>query len=270
MTDSPRPDRGKDSKGRPARAARVVGRETISEHLVRLTLHCPELQQGILERPPFTDAYVKLELADAAGDVVLRTYTVRNWRPEVGEFDLDFVVHGDEGVAGPWAREVEIGTEVTFRGPGGGYAPSSDAGLAHLFVGDLSALPAIEEALKQVPAGNSGLVVIATTSKRDARELATHLPVTWVVADALPEALERAAEAVEQWTPEGEVECFVHGEAGMVRRLRRHLRVDRQVALQRQSISGYWRLGTTDEGWRQQKKDWLAPVDEAEAAVIQP
>ena len=31
----------------------------------------------------------------------MRTYTVRHWDPIRGELTIDFVVHGDEGVAGP-------------------------------------------------------------------------------------------------------------------------------------------------------------------------
>src|SRR3712207_7785498 len=55
---------------------------------------------------------------------------------------VDFVVHGDAGIAGPWATQVQPGDLVRFMGPGGGYAPDPDADW-HLLVGDESALPAI-------------------------------------------------------------------------------------------------------------------------------
>ena len=44
----------------------------------------------------FTDHYVKLRIGERT-----RTYTVREWDGE--RLTIDFVVHGDEGVAGPWA-----------------------------------------------------------------------------------------------------------------------------------------------------------------------
>lgn len=256
---------------RPTRHATVTDKQTLSPHLVRITARCAELASGDLVPTDHTDTYVKVEFTDADGETVLRAYTIRAWRPETAEVVIDFVVHGDEGLAGPWASQVAVGDDFTFRGPGGGYAPDTDtAGLAHLLVGDLAALPAIEAALARIPAGRSGQVVVAVDDADDVRELATHLPVEWVVADTLPEAHRRAADHVRGWVqPEGaELEVFVHGEAAFVRELRRHLRVDRRVAKERQSISGYWKLDRVDEQWRKEKRDWAQPVDEAEAALV--
>ena len=55
--------------------------------------------------------------------------------------------------------------------------------------------------------------------------------------------------------------AFVHGEADMVRELRRLLRVERGVPRERLSASGYWRRGRTDEGWRAEKKEWNDAVE---------
>lgn len=257
-------------KNRPTRRATVTAKETLSPHLIRITARCDALASGELTPTEHTDAYVKIELTDADGDTVLRTYTIRAWRPETHEIVLDFVVHGDEGLAGPWAVGVEVGDEFTFRGPGGGYAPDVETpGLAHLLVGDLSSLPAIEAALERIPAGRAGQVVIALDDAADRRELASELPVEWVVSESLTEAYQRAVTYVRGWEPPAgtELEVFVHGEAAFVRELRRHLRVDRGVAKERQSISGYWKRGRVDEQWRQEKRDWAQPVDEAEAAL---
>lgn len=257
-------------KNRPVRRATVTAKETLSPHLVRIIAHCPDLVAGELQPSEHTDAYVKIELTDADGDTVLRTYTIRDWRPDTGEIVLDFVVHGDEGLAGPWALGVQVADEFTFRGPGGGYAPDTETpDIAHLLVGDLSALPAIEAALERIPDGRAGQVVLAIDDAADRRELASHLPVEWVVAGSLTEAYQGAVEYVRDWEqPAGtELEVFVHGEAAFVRELRRHLRVDRRVAKERQSISGYWKQGRVDEQWRQEKRDWARPVDEAEAAL---
>ena len=37
------------------------------------------------------------------GQPTVRTYTVRKVDTECREISIDFVVHGDHGVAGPWA-----------------------------------------------------------------------------------------------------------------------------------------------------------------------
>lgn len=263
-----RPAKGSSKKG-PARRATIVGRRELSPHLVRLTLRCDDIVSGEIAAPPWTDAYVKVEFTDPAGDPVVRSYTVRNWRADAGEFDLDFVVHGDQGLAGPWARAARVGDEVGFKGPGGAWSPDLSEAVFHLFAGDLAALPAIEAALDVVPASHDGLVVIAHDHEADIRSLATHLTVEWVVVEGdLPAALDLAVTRIEAQPLSAEsLEVFVHGEAGFVRRLRRHLRVDRGVPAERQSISGYWKLGAEDREWRAQKKDWNAPVDDAEAAV---
>ena len=82
------------------------------------------------------------------------------------------------------------------------------------------------------------------------------------------EALVEAVRALE--FPAGQVHAFVHGEATFVRELRRLLRVERGVPLDRLSISGYWRRGMDDEGWRSTKADWNQQVAAEEAAVPEP
>ena len=67
--------------------------------------------------------------------------------------------------------------------------------------------------------------------------------------------------------PDGEVQAFVHGEAGFVAQLRRLLRVDRKLPKERLSISGYWRLGVNDEGWRAAKASWNAAAEEIERSA---
>ena len=68
------------------------------------------------------------------------------------ELALDFVVHGDRGIAGPWAAHAKPGDTLEIRGPGGAYSPSPQAAW-HLMVGDDAALPAIAVSLSRVPAG---------------------------------------------------------------------------------------------------------------------
>src|SRR5689334_17475261 len=138
------------------------GRVTTTEHLtpglVRVTLEGGDLAG--LTMPDATDAYVNAAFRPAAAtyDEVFdpqavrethpkeqqplrRRYTVRAWDPDHHRLAIDFVVHGDEGVAGPWAARAEPGDVLVFTGPSGGYRP--DPAVAwHLLVGDESALPA--------------------------------------------------------------------------------------------------------------------------------
>ncbi|WFP16135.1 siderophore-interacting protein [Citricoccus muralis] len=59
---------------------------------------------------------------------VIRSYTVRAFRQAApglpAETDVDFLVHGDDGVAGPWAVAVQPGTEVAMIDQGCGIPKS--------------------------------------------------------------------------------------------------------------------------------------------------
>ncbi|MFE0776343.1 siderophore-interacting protein [Streptomyces sp. NPDC058861] len=262
-----------------ATEARVVHTERITPHMVRLVLGGPGLDG--FDVGEYTDHYVKLLFApDGVAypepfDMerireefpreqwpTTRTYTVRAWDPERRELTIDFVVHGDEGLAGPWAARAEAGDTVRFLGPGGGYAPDEAADW-HLLAGDESALPAIAAALERLPAGARAhtFVEIADAAEEQKLETAAGVDVTWLHRGDRPvgEALVEAVRALE--FPAGDVHAFVHGEAGFVKELRRHLRLEREVPRERLSISGYWRLGKSDEAWRAIKREWNDQVE---------
>ncbi|MGA4976615.1 siderophore-interacting protein [Streptomyces cinereoruber] len=262
-----------------ATEARVVHTERITPHMVRLVLGGPGLDG--FDAGEYTDHYVKLLFAPEGVAYpepfdmerireefpreqwpTTRTYTVRAWDPERRELTIDFVVHGDEGLAGPWAARAEAGDTVRFLGPGGGYAPDGAADW-HLLVGDESALPAIAAALERLPAGARAhtFVEIADAAEEQKLETAAGIDVTWLHRGDRPvgEALVEAVRTLD--FPAGDVHAFVHGEAGFVKELRRHLRLDREVPRERLSISGYWRLGKSDEAWRAIKREWNEQVE---------
>ena len=274
------------TRTRPAPLRAVVVRtERLSPTLTRVVLGGPELQR--FQPSACSDSYVKLSFLAPGIDYpepfdlervrtemppeqwpVVRTYTVRTWNGDAGELSIDFVVHGDSGVAGPWAASAQPGDEILVGGPGGGYAPAGDAGF-HLYVGDESALPAIAASVDVLPAPAIGHVLLEVHDA--ASEVPIDAPsgvtVEWVhagdrpVGQALVDAVERLRFPVE------DVDAFVHGEAGFVKEIRRILRVDRGVARERLSISGYWRIGATEEGWRAGKAEWNRQAEEVEQAA---
>ncbi|MFJ7268418.1 siderophore-interacting protein [Streptomyces sp. NPDC099050] len=268
-----------EGRARKVGTAVVVRTERLSPHMVRIVLGGAGLAGFGAGR--YTDHYVKLLFAPAGVTYTTpwdldrikavhpreewprqRAYTVRAWDPARLELTLDFVVHGDEGLAGPWAARVQPGELVRFLGPGGAYAPDPVAGW-HLLVGDESALPAIAAAMERMPAGARVHALVEVRGPHDELKIATPdgtVPV-WIHRGSRPigEALTESVQALA--FPSSDVHAFVHGEAGFVRSLRRHLRVERGIPRERLSISGYWRLGETDEGWRAIKRDWNADVE---------
>jgi NADPH-dependent ferric siderophore reductase len=215
----------------------------------------------------FSDHYVKLQFpregAPEDERPKVRTYTVREWDADRGLLTIDFVVHGDEGIAGPWAAAASPGDTLDLRGPGGGYAPDPAADW-HLLVGDISVVPAIAASLPRIPAGRPVHVLLQVHGPEEQVELTTpgDLEVHWLHDDAD----ETVAEALAVLDfPPGTPQVFLHGEATSVRLARRHLVADRGLPTEALSASGYWKRTLTDEGWREAKADWNAQV-EAETA----
>jgi NADPH-dependent ferric siderophore reductase len=261
---------------RTPRLARVISTERLTPRMIRVVLGGEGLDG--FEAGEFTDHYVKLQLPPKGAGYAApfdvedikarlpkeqwprtRTYTVRAWDAERGELTIDVVVHGDEGVAGPWAAAAQPGDTVQLNGPGGAYTPDPAAAW-HLLVGDPSVVPAISASLARIPAGVPVHVLLEVDGRDDEQPLETpgELHVTWLHGG--PGAVVPAVEAYD--FPDGPVSAFVHGEAGTVRLVRRHLLVDRAIPREAISVSGYWKQTRTDEDWRAEKPEWNRLVEE--------
>ena len=205
----------------------------------------------------WTDRYVKLQFPDAG---VVRTYTALFPDVAAGTLAIDFVTHGDEGVAGPWAQAARPGDRLDVRGPGGAYRPDPSADW-HLLAGDESAVPAITAALQALPRDAVARIVVLVEDTGHEPELplptGAELTVLHRAALVAGEGLEFAVRALE-WLP-GRVHAFVHGEAHEVMHgIRPYLLRARGLDRDQVSISGYWRRGRTEEGFRQWKSELAA------------
>lgn len=233
----------------------------------------------------FTDRYVKLvflrpdvdyprpldtelvrETLPSDAWPVLRTYTVRRIDRAARTLTIDFVVHGDEGVAGPWAARARAGDRIHLIGPGGAYAPATEPDW-HLVVGDDAALPAVAAALEAMPPGRPVHAFIEVDGPQDEQPIRcdADLRLTWLHRDgAAPGSTGLLAEAVRtmDW-PSGRAQVFVHGESALLKALRSYLRDERGVDRADLSISGYWRRGANEEGFR----EWKSAQAERQAKV---
>lgn len=144
--------------------AEVVAAQQISPHFMRLTFGGSDLpnwrnlgfDQWFRLALPLSDAtsfrglsdrfdmrgYLKYLTLPKATRPVIRSYTVRDFRADSCELDVDFILHGDSGVAGPWAAKAPIGSPVALIDQGCGYRQVAET--THvLLAGDETALPAI-------------------------------------------------------------------------------------------------------------------------------
>jgi NADPH-dependent ferric siderophore reductase len=276
--------------GRPIHTFEVVRSELLAPHMVRVVLG-----GGFTTFTPvdFTDSYVKIVLPRSGTDVsalpapltldsfkelpeahqpAVRTYTVRRIDTERGELSIDFVVHGESGVAGPWASSVKPGDPAYLMGPSGAYSPDPAADW-HLLAGDEAGLPAISAAVEALAPDAIGRVFIEVSGPEDEVPLSAPegVEVRWIhrggradlVSDeqAGDHAPLIAAVRDAEWLP-GQVQVFIHGEAqAVMHNLRSYVRKERGVDAKWASISGYWRRGRTEETFRQ----WKAELAKAES-----
>jgi NADPH-dependent ferric siderophore reductase len=270
-------------RNRRAKLAVVRRTERITPHMIRVVLSCDDFTDNGM-----ADHYVKLLFPKAGVEYpepldmgivretfpadqwpTMRTYTVRSWDEATAELTIDFVHHGDEGVAGPWAANAQPGDKLWFNGPGGVYAPDPAVDW-HLLVGDESALPAIGAAIEQLPAGVRAKVYVEVEDESEEQKFggSEEIELTWFHrAGVTGERGDQLVEAVESLEfPAGEVQAFVHGEAGFVFRIRRNLFKDRGLSRDQVSLSGYWRLGKNEDGWQAEKAD-TARQEREEAAT---
>ena len=273
-----------ETTARPTRRTRhatVVSAERLTPQMVRVVVGGDDLEG--LEAGAFTDHYVKVQLPPPGAGYAApfdaeaikeqrpreewprtRSYTVRAWDAQRGLLTLDFMVHGDAGVAGPWAAAAKPGDVLQLTGPGGAYSPDPDAAW-HLMVGDLSVLPAIGASLQRVPDGVPVHVLVELDDEADRQELTSpgDLHVTWLRADGSDTVL---LEAVTRARVPGRAGARLRPRRGvLVRAVRRHLLVEREIPREALSVSGYWKRTRTDEEWRADKAEWnrLAEQDVA-------
>lgn len=269
---------------RPLHTFEVVSSTRFAPHMVRVVLGGEGFDTFTLS--DFTDSYVKLvfihpdvdlsnlpeplNLASLASmpphhQPTVRTFTVRRADPEARQLTVDFVIHGEQGVAGPWARTARPGDIIRLMGPGGAYRPDAAADW-HLFAGDEAGLPAISAALEALSPDAIGKAFIEICGPEDEIELVKPegVELTWIHRGAPADLVgdDRAGDNAPliaavtraEWLT-GQVQVFIHGEAqAVMHNLRSYIRKDRGVDPGWTSISGYWRRGRTEDSFRQWKK----------------
>jgi len=182
-------------------SVRVAAVSSLTPHFVRVTLTGDELGafssvgldqrikvvlpipgHGFTDLPDGDDWYTAWRALPDATRNPLRTYTVRSFRPDAHELDIDFVAHGDTGPASRWVAGCGVGDELRIVGPAVPSSPDElPSGAAEfapgaanriLLAGDETAAPAICAILEALDVTTVGHVFIEVPTDAD------RLPVT--------------------------------------------------------------------------------------------
>jgi NADPH-dependent ferric siderophore reductase len=278
-TTTSQPDRGRPARpARPQAVLTVLGREQLSPHTVRITAGGPGFEA--LRMNEFTDKYAKLLFVDPSLGLtppydlaalreslppeqhpVTRTYTLRRADPQRQELAIDFVVHGDEGIAAPWAARAEPGDLLTMSGAGGAYRPDPGSDW-HLLAGDESALPAICSALEALSDDARGIAYLETSDPGEYLDAKAPggVEVVWLHRPhpgSQPQLLADALLAG-PWLA-GRADVFAHGERESMKAIRAALKT-RLGDGDQLSLSGYWAAGRTEDAFQSEKRQPIGQI----------
>jgi NADPH-dependent ferric siderophore reductase len=193
------------------------------------------------------DDHVKLFFAPPDGrpeDLPsMRDFTPRHYDAAAGELWIDFFLH-DEGPAGMWAAQAEVGQTLVVGGPRGSSIIPLQGIDTHVFIGDETALPAIGRRLEELPGDVRAICAIETKDGVGGYPLSSKaiLQVSWVKrniqSDDPASALLEALRTVEL-PPE---RCFAWSALEMqaARAVRRHLVFERGFDKHWVKVAAYW------------------------------
>ena len=287
----------KSKKTRVQHVLVVEAKKQLSPHMIRLILGGPgfhAIEFKSVGESPATDQYIKLlflpsdfesgqQLSEAVDlsrpyDMdalreqlepeqmpVTRTYTIRHVDHASAQIWVDFVVHGDEGCAAVWAKNAQVGEQISFFGPGSGYAPRGEAEW-NLLAGDEAALPAIASALESMDEHARGVAVVEVrnATERQPLDMPAGMDLVWLhrEADFSPETTMLADYLEELSIPDGDVQVFVHGERAQMKRIRRMLVDQKGLERKAMSLSAYWAHGRIEDQFQAEKRTPVGQIED--------
>ncbi|MBB3349714.1 siderophore-interacting protein [Sphingomonas sp. BK069] len=177
-----------------------------------------------------------------------RAYTIRAHRPEAGEIDIDFVLHGeapDPGPAASWIRKVSLGCRVRLYGPRSDFRHDPKRRLC-LF-GDECALPAICVILESLPRQTSCIAIVEGADRPAIGKLCQAASLINSSVVQTPDRRGEGLLAVGRnlpLSPDWD-QIWVGCESATARRLRAEFA---ELGFERRSlhVSGYWKRGVSD------------------------
>ena len=243
----------------------VLRTEAITPRMRRVVLGGDDLASF---DSPGADDHIKLFFPNADGELVLptmtpegptypegstpspaRDYTPRGWDHEAGELAIDFVLHGDHGVAGPWAARAQPGDRLVVGGPRGSFVVADDYD-GYVLIGDETALPAISRWLEILPetAEVQVLIEVADESERQALWQGENVRIQWLERNGFAAAsstlLEEALADFE--APEGDTFYWISTESRRARMMRKFFEGHHAVPRDWIRSTGYWKAHPED------------------------
>jgi NADPH-dependent ferric siderophore reductase len=231
------------------RTVTLTAREWLAPDFVRVRLSGGDLA-GF--DSPGADDHMRLFFPSGPVDSIeeLRSAPSREYTPLAwGDdwLDVEFAVHGDQGVAAPWAASAPLGSSLGVGGPRGSAVLTGTPG-SWLLVGDETAIPAIRRFAALIAPGVPARIVVETVSAGREIDIDAPIAVEWLHRGEAP-AGSALVGFLDSLTPEDAVGddpfVFIAAEQGIVkpgRSLLERWAIDPAKAV----VKGYWKRGESE------------------------
>ena len=242
----------------PPRVLFVKEAYRLTPNMMRVTFQGPELADlpvgcdgghcKILLPEPWQSPQVFVSQLQMGWRPVMRTYTIRAFRPDVLELDIDFVAHA-AGPASNWSIQATPGDFCGFAGPGPVKMTRFFADW-YLVAADPSALSLAAVTLESMPRDARGVAVLEVPGEADRQEIDAppEVDVHWLYHPdpSTPSTSTEDFIRSLDW-PEGRVQACVAGESSVIVALRQFLFQEKGLTREDAYISGYWKIGMREE-----------------------
>ncbi|WP_339723069.1 siderophore-interacting protein [uncultured Paraglaciecola sp.] len=170
----------------------------------------------------------------------MRSYTIRAFDKQNLALTIDFAVNDHQGLAANWALGAKAGDYLGIAGPGDTKHPDLFAD-NHLFLGDITALPAIAATLERLPKNAVGHAYIQVPDKQDIQCFTAPqgVEIHWLVT---PNKLtDNFLKGLEAYGSElSDTAIFIAVEASVVKQLKSHLNTNCRYDKSKLYASAYW------------------------------
>ena len=232
------------------RKLKVLDKKKISNNLLRIILtgndlkDFPENEKG---------GYVKLLFPKSkinGEEFFQRPYTIRNFRKSNLELYIDFANHtGNKGLATSWAYSVKPGESIVISGPSSKPKVRENVDWL-LFVGDMSALPAISTYLEDLDKNTLGKAIIEILDNSDKINLVKpkNFEIIWSInKGGVIENSDLVKNVYSLEWLKGTPYVWVACEFNSMKVLRNYFQSEKKINKNEMYISSYWKSGENQE-----------------------
>lgn len=182
----------------------------------------------------------------------IRTYSIRKYDASSNQLTVDFAIH-EQGLGTSWSQKAKAGDQLCLVAMG---SKTKYQGEKIIFVGDITALPAIMYSIEHLPINQRAWVIIEVDHQNDIVDIAQTdlLTVQWLVKnkDKPTQLVDNFVQIASKWQGEDASLQFWGGmEAIKAQQIRRTIKeLFPNLSMGAMHVVGYWKAGFVEGSFK--------------------